>query len=143
MQKIQEVFGTSEVPNPESRNLGPNEVQPACDPCFARYLKFSVCRGAGQAREFKVPTSQCGPSQVSSDTINDISAYASDQDKFAPGTPSLSSCTAASCVVLFAVDRDGVNCSGGASWACPFCAYAVAVGHALIVQAVPTEHTRV
>ncbi len=40
VEKIQEVFGTSEVPNPESRNLGPNEVQPACNPCFARYFEI-------------------------------------------------------------------------------------------------------
>ncbi|KAK9839421.1 hypothetical protein WJX81_001225 [Elliptochloris bilobata] len=46
-EKIKEVFGVSEVPNPESSNLGPNEVN--------------------------------------ADSINEISAYASDQDKFSPG----------------------------------------------------------
>ena len=61
-------------PNPESSNLGPNEVTL---PCLSAALAGPLLRRNSHDLQPCV--------QVNADSINDISAYASDQDKFSPG----------------------------------------------------------
>jgi hypothetical protein len=90
VDKVKEVFGVSEAPvlaelaqatpSPEGTSMGPNEV---CFPTAA--LAYALHGSAWSAGAFEHSALTLSAVQVTAESIEKISAYASDEDKFSPG----------------------------------------------------------